>query len=884
VLTAHKGERAILDLPSTGQAVIEVRSANEIVLSNLVITGKADVGILLEESENISIQRLDLATFSQGLLMIDSAPITIAGCQMMASDANSTIIDSIAPPSRASNNILVSTGLADISGDEPVLLLAQKTDSQDQISAIKHHASPLKDGLVAHFAFGPDNWRTDRIAGQNIVSRGEPGSQQPGHIGNSVRLKRNSIQLTPINWNGSDLPRAVNFWYWNTDNSPRDTFFIVTGSEGSKPGFTLRFQQETLFLDFGSSRLIWSAPDFIGKPTMMTLVVPHRTARLSELQFFIYGVQSYASLEGDDPVFDSSSASPHLASKPDRMNMFGQKHHFDELSFWNRALSAREVEVLYNAGDGVSLFDAPRQARGGIYYPRDWDWPWQIDSKKHRDDLVAIWKSLKGLDIGNGVPTLEARRFAGEPRTRIHVDPSQGNDFFGSGSPSRPFKSLHRALEALPLDGAKQLKRSTVIDLAPGIYELDQRLSIESWGSTTNWLAIRGPSGKGPRPIITYSNRAVDRALKDRDAGGKGAMKELFKVQGQYIEISGLIMDQRRDELPGADQIHEGAIRFFAHIGQNASNGVGCRVLDTEIRNFLHAGIKGNAKGLIIDGVYIHDGGNTFHDHCIYISSEGEGSSFEVRRSLLINVTGAATNQHKSSDGNDLPPPQGAKITHNVILGCEHFGITTSGIDGEIAHNAISYSKWYGVHFYRSSASLTRVQNNIFVGYPDPDLPKVMWTSYNLAVAKTKEPAGVVVEGNYFEKGPTTDRQARPRNPGPWEAGKTYYTSNTVERNGAYYICEVLNNSKEVSQTGPEGTDPNRPNLDGSNIRWWFLTRDSNRVEGNLLDGDDSDGRNFVDTRTGNFRLRDDGQAVGIGVDIGYTNGRNPGPWPVPVP
>jgi hypothetical protein len=644
------------------------------------------------------------------------------------------------------------------------------------------------------------------------------------------------------------------------------------------------FKKATLILRYGSSVKTWAAPELVGEPTMMTLVVPRRSARLSEFQLYINGTEVAGEIEGQDTIFETSDNPPHIASGPGKMNMFGQRHHFDELTFWNRALSKAEIQELYNKGNGIELLPAPRRARGGIYHPRNWDWPWQIDSEGHRSELVEIWNSLKALDIGNGVPKVANRRFAGEPSKTIHVDPVRGNDFFGSGSSSRPFKSLHRAIEALPLDGNQKLTRSTVVELAPGIYELDTRLSIVSWGSPKNWLALRGPTGGTSRPIITYSNRAVDRVLRDRDSGGKGAMEELLKVQGQYIEFSGLVLDQRRDELPDEDQIHEGAIRFFAHIGQNATNGIGCRVLDTEIRNFLHAGIKGNAKGLIIDGVYIHDGGNTFHDHCIYISSEGEGSSFEVRRSLLTNVTGAATNQHKSSDGNDLPPPEGAVISHNVILGCEHFGVTTSGLGGEIAHNAIGYSKWYGVHFYRSSASLTRVQNNIFVGYPDPDLPNVMWTSYNLAVARTKEPAGVVVEGNYFEAGPTSDRQAEPRDPGPWKAGTTYYTSNTVERDGSYYICEVLNNSKEVSKTGPKGTDPNRPNLDGDNIRWWFLSRDSNRVEGNLLEGDNSEGENFVDTLLGDFRLRRNGQAVGIGVDIGYTNGTNPGPWPDPVP
>ncbi len=166
----------------------------------------------------------------------------------------------------------------------------------------------------------------------------------------------------------------------------------------------------------------------------------------------------------------------------------------------------------------------------------------------------------------------------------------------------------------------------------------------------------------------------------------------------------------------------------------------------------------------------------------------------------------------------------------------------------------------------------------------NPDLRIVPWTSYLLSVAKTKEPVGVVVEGNYFETGPASDRRGNPGTPRAWESGTTYYTSNTVERSGAFYICEVLDNSKAVSSTGPAGTDRNRPTLDGGNIRWWFLTKQPNRVEGNFLNGTDGDGRNFVDAPRGNFRLRKDGQAVGIGVDLGYSNGRNPGPWPVPVP
>jgi hypothetical protein len=738
--------------------------------------------------------------------------------------------------------------------------------------------------LIAHYAFGPDNWRTDRIADQNLVIGGEPGTKEEGFVGESVRLKKNSIQYAPIKWNGADLPRTVNFWYWNADSISRDTFFLVTADVGQHPGFALSYQKGLIVLDFDGSRKTWPAPDFIKTPTMLSLIVPHRAARLSEVQILVNATVIPGTIGASDPVFFTSKAPPHLASTPDRMNLYGQKHYFDELSFWNRALSAEEIDQLYNDGEGIGLFPPPHQARGEIYFPRNWDWPWQIDTARHRDELLEIWESLKKVDIGNGVPTLAQRRFAGEPRKRIYVDPDRGNDSFGSGSTNRPFKTLHRAVSSIPLNASQQLTQPTAIYLASGIYRLDNRLSIESWGSATNWLAIRGAPNGGPRPIITYSNKAIDRVLKDRDTGGEGGMEELIKIQGQYIEMSGLVLDQRRDELPDGVKIHGGAIRFFAHLSQIASNGVGCRILDTEIRNFLHAGIKGDVKGLIIDGVFIHDGGNTFHDHTIYISSEGQGSRFEVRRSLLMNATGAGTNQHKTSDGRDLPPPEGAIITHNVMLGCQHFDVTTTGLNGVIAHNAFGYTRWFGVHFYRSSASLTQIQNNIFVGYPDPNLSKVSWTSYHVGVAKSKEPAGVVIEGNYFESGPTSDRRSNPTDPGPWEAGKTYTTSNTVERDGAFYICEVIDNTKSVSTSGPKGNDPKRPTTDGSNLLWWFLTTKPNRVENNFLNGENGGDRNFVNALLGDFRLRQNGEAVGIGVDLGYSNGRNPGPWPNPVP
>ena len=884
ILTGYRNEQPVIDLQNSGSSIVRIDSAHDVVISNLILTGKATVGIELTGTDRINLQRLDLSVFDQGVKILDSGVAKLAGNKFKDTTNNQILLDSLVFPSSASGNLLISSQLASVDSADSILILAQNRTEDGETTAIKREATSLRDALIAHYSFGPDNWRSDRIAGQNLVVRGELGIQETGHVGNSVRLGRNSIQHAPITWNGSDLPRTVNFWYWNADSTPRDTYFLTSRNVDSKQGFILQHQNDSIVLEFGASTMTWSAPDLRGKPTMLSLIVPHRSARLSELQMCVNGALVSGSIEGEDSIFDTSDSTPYIASRSDQMNLSGQKHRFDELSFWNRALSIAEVSHLYNEGKGFELFPPPRRARGEIYYPRHWDWPWQIDTSQHRDNLLETWESLKEVDIGSGVPPLVERRFTDAPQKRFHVDPNQGNDLFGSGSPARPFKTLQRAVDAIPINGSQQLTQSTVIDLAPGIYELDQRLSIDSWGSEKNWLAIRGPGNGGPRPIITYSNRAVERVLKDRDAGGKGGMEELIKVQGQYIELSGLILDQRRDELPDGVKIHGAAIRFFAHIGQTASNGVGCRVLDTEIRNFLHAGIKGDAKGLIIDGVFIHDGGNTYHDHCIYISSEGEGSRFEVRRSLLMNATGAGTNQHKTSDGRDLPAPEGAIITHNVIMGCERFGVTTAGMGGHIAHNAFGYSSWFGVHFYRSSASLTHVQNNLFVGYPDPQLSDVAWTSYHLGVAQTKRAAGVVVEGNYFESGPTSDRRSDPVDPDPWEAGKTYYTSNTVERNGAYYICEVIDNTKSASSSGPKGVDPNLPSMDGSNLRWWFLTEVPNRVGVNFLNGENGEGKNFVDILLGDFHLRKNGQAIGIGVDLGYSNGRNPGPWPIPVP
>ncbi|MEZ5275608.1 MAG: hypothetical protein R3F07_04425 [Opitutaceae bacterium] len=807
---------------------------------------------------------------------------------MQDSNENKELLDSIRSPSRASNNLLISTTLADISPDDRLLILAQNSGAPKQVSAVKHDDTSLSDGLIAHYAFGPDNWTVDRIAGQNIITRGEIGNQQDGGvIGRCVRLKRNGIQYAPIPWNGSDLPRAVNFWYWNADNIRRDTYFISVGSSETEPGYTLFSRGKNggeIVLSFAGSEKVWPEPDFLGKPTMVTLVVPNRGAKLDDVELYVNGELDRDGQTSDNRSFVTSDSYPHLCSTSTSLNVSGQRHMFDELSFWNRTLSSAEIRTLYNEGNSLAFLPPLARARGDVYSLREWGWPWMVDTKMHREELFEVWNSLKDLDIGNGVPRLADRSFAGEAERKIYVDPIRGNDLFGSGSFTRPFKTLNRAVNAIPTNAASQLTRSTLIELASGVYELDDRIDVNSWGSPVNWLAIRGPKDGGPRPIVTYSSQAVERALDERDRGGRGGMFELVKLQGQYIEFSGIVFDQRRDEVPYGDQIHEGAFRFFAHANQIASNGVGCRILDVEIRNFLHAGIKGNAKGLIIDGVFIHDGGNTFHDHCVYISSEGEGSAYELRRSLLMNVTGAASNQHKVSDGNDLPAPEGATITHNVMIGNEHLGISTTGTAGEIAHNAIGYSRWYGVHFYRSSASLTRIQNNIFFGYSDPDLPDIAWSSYNLSGAMTKDPAGVVVEGNYFERGPTSDSRANPKDPGPWKSGTTYYTSNTVERNGAFYLCEVINNSKQISTEGPTGTNPDSPSLDGNNIRWWFLTKTPNRVENNLLNGDNSNGRNFRNAEVGDFHLRKGGEANGIGVDIGYTNGRNPGPWPNPVP
>jgi len=146
---------------------------------------------------------------------------------------------------------------------------------------------------------------------------------------------------------------------------------------------------------------------------------------------------------------------------------------------------------------------------------------------------------------------------------------------------------------------------------------------------------------------------------------------------------------------------------LYSENGVSLSRGTGYRVLYNEIENVGHCGVKAMAHaehGYLIEGNFIHDVGQTQHDHGIYCPSH-DGV---IRRNLILNSTGYGVHAYSA--------PERVVISHNIIAGHAAYGIVLGGPEARVDHNVIFGNRAGGVFFFRVRCRNAVVKNNIFWG------------------------------------------------------------------------------------------------------------------------------------------------------------------------
>lgn len=311
--------------------------------------------------------------------------------------------------------------------------------------------------------------------------------------------------------------------------------------------------------------------------------------------------------------------------------------------------------------------------------------PWHI--RMPRQYMLAAWQRLVSIEIP-GIQLSQRFSITGQ---EFYV--SNDGDDRSDGSKERPWKTLAHA--------AKQLKPNTVIYLKGGTYYGPVILSVKANAHTP--AALR--AAQGEEVIITYPESFIA-AEKARMANSKADSSgdslhyaPLINIRGTYLEVSGLHLVGVRDKLPH-NLYSECGVLF------TGGGGPGCRVLYNEVENVGHCGVKEQGHGghsILIEGNYIHDLGQTFHDHGIYCPAD----DVTVRKNILTNTTGWGLHAYSN--------PQRILVSHNIAAGNDQHGLIFAGPDATVTHNILFRNHSGGVFFFRSGAKNCKVANNVFI-------------------------------------------------------------------------------------------------------------------------------------------------------------------------
>jgi hypothetical protein len=321
------------------------------------------------------------------------------------------------------------------------------------------------------------------------------------------------------------------------------------------------------------------------------------------------------------------------------------------------------------------------------------DKAWHI--RVPRQTLLSTWERLKKLDVP-GVATDSRFQIAGTTR---FVSPN--GDDANPGTEDKPWRTLQKACASL--------RPSMVVYLMAGTYYGPVTVKVQ--GTEDSPVAIRAVAGA--EVIITYSEEWIraeadklvsieaSADIRNRALGKDGQGRHyppLLMLTGGFIEVSGLHFVGVRDRLPH---------NLYSENGVSLSRGTGYRVLNNEIENVGHCGVKAmdhGEHGYLIEGNFIHDLGQTQHDHGIYCPS----NDGVIRRNLILNSAGYGIHAYSA--------PERIAISHNIVAGHAAYGIILGGPDAKVYHNVVFGNGVGGLFFFRDRCRGSVVENNIFCG------------------------------------------------------------------------------------------------------------------------------------------------------------------------
>jgi hypothetical protein len=318
--------------------------------------------------------------------------------------------------------------------------------------------------------------------------------------------------------------------------------------------------------------------------------------------------------------------------------------------------------------------------------------------------MIAAWERLRSLAIP-GIRTDQRFEITGRS---FYVSPT-ANDA-ADGSKEAPWRTLAHAVT--------QLQPSTIIYLREGTYFGPVTINVKATAESP--AAIRAVDGEAvvvvyPDAFVTAEKAKVGPTPNERQEGAVDNRGEplhyppLINVRGTYVEISGLHLIGLRDALPH-NLYSENGISF------SSKGGEGCRVLYNEIEAVGHCGVKEMGHGghsILIEGNFIHDIGQTFHDHGIYAPAD----DITVRKNLLLNCAGWGLHAYSN--------PRRIVATHNIMAGNDRHGMVQAGPDALVAHNVFGSNRQGGVFFFRRGCTNAKVKNNIFFDDPAVDFDQM---------------------------------------------------------------------------------------------------------------------------------------------------------------
>lgn len=129
-------------------------------------------------------------------------------------------------------------------------------------------------------------------------------------------------------------------------------------------------------------------------------------------------------------------------------------------------------------------------------------------------------------------------------------------------------------------------------------------------------------------------------------------------------------------------------------------------MLDNEIENTGHCGVKEmghGGKDFLIEGNYIHDLGQTAHDHAIYLPAD----DVTVRRNFLFNTAGWGIHAYIE--------PKRLMISHNLIGGNAQEAVVLGGSDCRVFNNIFYRDRQGGVFLFRRGCRNNTIINNIII-------------------------------------------------------------------------------------------------------------------------------------------------------------------------